>query len=196
MKYLLYIYRKLWFFYNKVFFKSLGYRSFIYPCIKITKEFISIGSGVYIFKNCRIEGIRQWNNSTFSPSIEISDNVTIQQSLHLTCASKIYIGKNTAIAANVTITDINHKYLDVNIPVEMQDIEIANVYISDNCKIYNNSVILPSTFLGKHCIVGANSVVSGVFPDYCVIVGAPAKVVKKYCFNKKKWISVSSEIGK
>lgn len=43
-----------------------------------------------------------------------------------------------------------------------------------------NSVILPGAILEKHCVVGANSVVSGVFDDYSVIVGTPAKVVKKY----------------
>ena len=35
--------------------------------------------------------------------------------------------------------------------------------------------------------IGANSVVSGIFPDYCVIVGAPAKIVKRYCFEQQKW---------
>ena len=59
--------------------------------------------------------------------------------------------------------------------------------IEENCKIYNNVVILPNTKLGKHTTVGANSVVSGIFPDYCVIVGAPAKIVKRYCFEEQKW---------
>ena len=51
-----------------------------------------------------------------------------------------------------------------------------------------NSTILPGTKLGKHCVVGANSVVSGEFPDYCVIVGAPARIVKHYDFEIHKWV--------
>ena len=53
-----------------------------------------------------------------------------------------------------------------------------------------NSVILPGTILGKHCVVGANSVVSGVFDDYSVIVGSPARVVKKYNKETREWIHI------
>ena len=113
--------------------------------------------------------------------------MTIQQSLHLTCANQIKIGKNTAIGASVTITDIHHPYKDITIPIEQQDIEVGEVMIGENSKIYNNAVILSNTKLGKHTTVGANSVVSGIFPDYCVIVGAPAKIVKRYCFEQQKW---------
>jgi acetyltransferase-like isoleucine patch superfamily enzyme len=36
-------------------------------------------------------------------------------------------------------------------------------------------------------VVGANAVVRGKFPDYCVIVGIPAKIVKRYDFVTKQW---------
>jgi acetyltransferase-like isoleucine patch superfamily enzyme len=52
------------------------------------------------------------------------------------------------------------------------------------------SAIMAGTRLGKQCIVGANSVVKGEFPDYCVIVGAPAKIVKKYNFETQEWEKV------
>jgi acetyltransferase-like isoleucine patch superfamily enzyme len=107
--------------------------------------------------------------------------------MHLTCAKAISIGSNTAIAANVTITDINHSYVDISIPVEKQPWEISPVEIGEDCKIYNNAVILPGTKLGKHNVVGANSVVSGIFPDFCVIVGIPASIIKRYNFQSKKW---------
>ena len=62
------------------------------------------------------------------------------------------------------------------------------VFIGSNCKIYNNVVILPGTKLGNHCIVGANSVVrKAEYPDYSIIVGNPAKIVKKYNFISSKW---------
>lgn len=40
---------------------------------------------------------------------------------------------------------------------------------------------------GRGSVVGANSVVRGVFPDYCVIVGAPARIVKRYDLVRKGW---------
>lgn len=43
--------------------------------------------------------------------------------------------------------------------------------------------------LGKHCVVGTNAVVmKGQYPDYCVLVGNPAKIIKKYDFNKLEWV--------
>lgn len=165
----------------------LGKKSKIQKPLMITPKYISIGNNVSVFYNCRIQGISRYNNKLFSPKIIFDDKVSVQQNLHLTCAKKIYIGKNTAIAANVSITDIHHPYEDINIPIEKQNIKVKEVEIGEDCKIYNNSVILPGTKIGKHCTIGANSVVRGNFPDFCVIVGAPARIVKKYNFENKIW---------
>ena len=53
-----------------------------------------------------------------------------------------------------------------------------------------NTVILPGTQMGNHCVVGATSTVSGVFPDNCVIVGSPAKIIKRYDKGSNKWLRV------
>ena len=182
-----FIKQKIWFIVNKKKFKYLGKGSFINTSIKISKKQISYGSNVYIWKNSRIEAVIKWGNKTYFPEIIFEEGVSIQQNLHLTCAKKVFIGKNTAIVSNVTITDIIHLHTIPNIPVLQQDIEVKEVYIDENSTIYSNVVILSGTFLGKNSIVGANSVVSGIFPDYCVIVGAPAKIIKRYCFEQQKW---------
>ena len=41
--------------------------------------------------------------------------------------------------------------------------------------------------IGRHCVIGANSVVSKDIPDYCVAAGIPAKVIKQYNFESKEW---------
>jgi len=41
-------------------------------------------------------------------------------------------------------------------------------------------VVLPGSQIGKHVVVGANSVVTGHLPDFCVAVGSPARVIKQY----------------
>lgn len=169
-------------------FKKIGKYCLILKPTIITPESISLGNKVFIGWKARIEGVRKYNLKEFSPRIILNDGVSIQQNIHLTCAELIEIGKNTAIAANVTITDIHHPYDDINIPIEQQDIKTKPVFIGENCKIYNNSVIMQGTFLGRHCTVGANSVVSGKFDDYCVIAGSPAVVLKRYSFEKQAWL--------
>ena len=169
------------------FFKELGIKSYFISPIKLTSRFIVCKAYVYIGHHARIEGIRKYNARQFKPLIVLEDHVTIQQNLHLTCAEKITIGHNTAIAANVTITDINHPYVNITIPVEQQDIEVSPVCIGEDCKIYNNVVILPGVNIGKHVVIGANSVVNRDIPDYSVAVGIPAKVIKQYNFNTRSW---------
>lgn len=174
--------------YYKIRLKKLGKKTYIGRELYFTPQFVEIGNHVHIFHNFRIEGISRYENIKYDPLIQIEDYVTIQQNVHITCASNIKIEKNVAIAANVTITDIDHPYKDISIPIEKQNLNVSPVLIKEDSKIYNNSVILKGTIIGKHSVVGANSVVSGVFRDYCIIVGAPAKVIKRYCFEKQQWL--------
>jgi acetyltransferase-like isoleucine patch superfamily enzyme len=169
-------------------FKSCGKKFRLQNPVYLSPRNIDVGDHVMIWKNARIEAVLKYNKKLFNPLIIISNEVTIQQNVHITCANKIYIGEGTALAANVSITDINHPYLDIQIAPEKQDIEVDEVYIGSNCKIYNNVVILPGTKLGNHCIVGANSVVKkGIYPDHSVIVGSPSRIVKQYNFQANKW---------
>lgn len=64
---------------------------------------------------------------------------------------------------------------------------IKETKIGENCFIGIGVAIQAGTILGKQCVVGSNSVVRGEFPDYCVIVGAPARIVKKYNFETQRW---------
>jgi lipopolysaccharide O-acetyltransferase len=49
---------------------------------------------------------------------------------------------------------------------------------------------MPNVTIGRHAIVGANAVVTQSIPPFSVAVGAPAKVIKKYDVDKKKWVRV------
>src|SRR5260221_12376808 len=92
----------------KPFFIAAGKRVIIRRPILITPHYLKLGTRVHIRDFARLEGIDKYEGILFNPVIEIGNNVSIEQNLHLTCAKKISIGQNTAIAANVTITDINH----------------------------------------------------------------------------------------
>lgn len=168
--------------------KHPGKKVRIQKPLLITQEHMEFGDFVVIWKNARIEGLTKYNAATFSPRIILEDYVSIQQNIHLTCANYIRIGKYTAIAANVSITDIDHPYNDITKPIEYQDIRVSSVEIADGCKIYNNAVILPGVKLGKNSVVAANSVVrAGTYPDYCVIAGNPAKIVKQFNQSSGIW---------
>lgn len=171
---------------NLLRFKKCKLHSNIIKPFIVTYDCISIGNS-YAYNNARIEGVKRYNDVCFSPEIIIEDGVSIQQNLHLTCANKVVIGKNTAIAANVTITDIHHPYTDISIPIEKQNIEVKEVIIGEECKINNGAVILPGVHIGKHVAIGANSVVNKDIPDFCVVAGAPARIIKRYNPKSQQW---------
>ena len=54
----------------------------------------------------------------------------------------------------------------------------SKVFSGEGCFLGMNSIILKGTVLGKNVVVGAGSVVHGIFPDNCIIAGNPAKVIK------------------
>ena len=173
---------------RKPSFKEYHFNDEIISPIMITPNCIVMEKDVHVGFYARIEGVEIWNNKRFNPVIIFKKGVTVQQNLHLTCANYISIGRNTAIAANVTITDIHHPYIDIDIPIEHQMIEVKEVVIGEECKLYNNVVVLPGVHIGKHTTIGANSVVCHDIPDYSVAVGNPARIIRQYDFENKKWI--------
>ena len=149
---------------------------------------MEIGNNCLFGNNLRIEAITSWRGGKFAPSIIIGDKVVINQNFHCTCAESVFIGDGTAITANCGVFDIIHPYLDITVSPASAPILTQPVHIGSDCVIGMNSVILPGTHIGNHCVVGANSTVSGTFNDYCIIAGSPAKIIKYYNIEQKKWI--------
>ncbi len=179
--------------YFKIRFSKFGKGSYILkPIIISNPNNIEVGDRVFIWPNARLEAVTEYVGEQYKPKIIICDDVGIQQNFHCTCSEEIYIGKGTSITQNVGIFDIIHPYEDINVNPRFQNIQTKKIFIGENCLIGMNSVILPGTKLGKHNIVGACSVVHGEFPDYCVIAGSPARIIKKYNFSDGKWEKVSN----
>ena len=70
---------------------------------------------------------------------------------------------------------------------------IKETKIGENCFIGIGAAIQAGTILGNHCVVGANSVVKGIFPDYSIIAGVPAKVIKRYNIQSGLWEKTNPE---
>lgn len=172
-------------------YKKIGNDCIIHRQLIINnKNKISLGKKVILFPNSRIELITEYANEFFHPKLKVDDHSQIHQNCHITCADEIKIGKNVVIVSNVTITDIVHPYQNINIPINKAKIKTSPVSIGDQTYIYNNCVILPGTKIGKHCIIGANSIVSGIIPNYSVVVGSPARVIKSYNSKTHMWEKV------
>ncbi len=122
--------------------------------------------------------------------LEIGAGVKIGNFSHIFSTKEIRIEKNVLIADKVYISDNLHSYKDINVPVINQGLkQLSTVTIGEGSWIGENVCIIGSK-IGKNCVIGVNSVVTRDIPDYCVAVGAPARVIKQYNLEKKVWEKV------
>ena len=130
--------------------------------------------------------------------VEIGENTDIGQSSRIGCQGFIKISKEVLTGPNVFIADYNHEYRDVTRSIMYQGNHFVekdgpNVEVGDETWIGMNVVIVDNVKIGKHCVIGANSVVTKDIPDFTVAVGSPCRVLKKYNFSTCKWEKVISK---
>lgn len=152
---------------------------------------IHTGRGVYIGKHCSLKGkhcIILENFVTVRPNaqiwrggtVRIGEGSEIGERCRISIVNSLEVGKKVLISPNVYITDCDHEYRNVEVPVIDQGIaqKGQRVFIGEGSYIGINSVIVGDVRIGMHCVIGANSVVTKDVPDYCVAVGSPARVIK------------------
>ena len=97
------------------------------------------------------------------------------------------LGAHVLTANGVYISDNLHGYQDVTTPILRQPIrQNGMVEIGDGSWIGHNACIL-GVRIGRHCVVGANAVVTRDLPDYSVAVGAPAVIIRRYDADTGTW---------
>lgn len=155
----------------KLFFGKVGKHCYMAsPTFLFNERRIFINDKVRLFPGYRMEVHNDGK-------INIGSNVSIGQNFHMISSkNSLNIGDNCLISANVFISNCDHSFKN-NRLIEKETI------ISSGCFIGYGAVILPGTILGRNCVVGANSVVKGVFPDNAIVVGAPGRIVNKLKFN-------------
>lgn len=170
----------------KPFFGRFGNMSYIgKPVSLIGTKNIYVKDRVRIYPGVRMEAHN-------GGKIVINENCSIAQNFHITAEQEeLIIEKNTTILGNVFITNIDHDYRDINKHIMDQEWKVRTTRIGEGSFIGFGAAIQAGTVLGKHCIVGTNAVVRGEYPDYCVIVGFPGRVIKKYNPDTKEWETVS-----
>ena len=112
--------------------------------------------------------------------MRIGKSSEIGERCRISIANSLEIGEKVLLSPNVYITDCDHEYRNVDVPVIDQGVvqRGQKVSIGEGSYIGINTVIVGNVKIGKHCVIGANSVVTKDVPDYCVAVGSPARVIK------------------
>ena len=133
----------------------------------------------FIFENrgndCTIERCAYFGMN----SVSIGNASGIGHHFHLQ-GSKLIMGNNIIMAPYVTILGAGHKYMDKNTPIGKQgNFEKTCLIIGDDVWIGRHVIILPGCrHICNGAVIGAGSVVTHDVPEYAVVGGNPAKVIK------------------
>lgn len=113
--------------------------------------------------------------------ISLGRSVTIRTGAYLVAGNaEIIIEDKALIAAGVQMHTENHEYNDITLPIYDQGFqESKTIYIKSGAWIAANAVILPGVTVGQNAVVAAGSIVNKDVPDFSVVAGVPAEVVKK-----------------
>lgn len=154
---------------------------------KVRGEGISVGVNVVVGDFCWIEAVNRYGTQSFSPKIIMGKDVALSDFVHISAIKHIEIGEGTLIGSKVYIGDHSHGHYQ-NYALRQLENEIMpknrpladeeNIIIGKNCWIGDGVVILAGTQIGDNGVVGANSVVKGVFDSNVIIAGVPAKKIR------------------
>lgn len=149
------IYRVLWVSYHDVRIHIMKKKCNIHKTVRIGRG-VSIGGNVSIDENTYINGGLIATGPT----------------------SRVIIGKWCAIGYNVNIIASSHDINKPTGPISERPIVEGDIIIGDNVWIGSNAFIRHGVRIGNNSIIGANSVVVKDVPDYAIVGGVPAKIIR------------------
>ncbi|MEH3054114.1 MAG: acyltransferase [Patulibacter minatonensis] len=135
---------------------------------------LTLGEQVHLEPNVWITGGPE-------ATIAIGGGTFLNQGVMVSAADSITIGEHCMFANGSLITDANHRFDDLELPIPWQGFTSKGpVVIGDNVWAGANVVITSGVTIGRRTVIGANSVVTSDLPDFAICAGAPAKVLRRY----------------
>jgi abequosyltransferase len=180
--------------------------------LKLTYPFAGFGRGISVHYSCEIHRFSAhrlrigdsviidrdvWLNipveaCDLQASLVIGKGSKIGRRSVISAKNRICLEDDVLLAPGVFITDHNHEYCNIETAIWKQGTSPGGrVLVERNCWLGYNSMVLATKgdlILGRNSIVGAHSVVTQSCPPYSVLVGNPARVVKRFDPDTGKWL--------
>ena len=176
----------LYYLLNIFFFKKLNFRASVFFSVRVQgKKYISIGRNSVVQRGGWLLALKI--NDT-NPMIEIGDNCVIGDFCHITAVRKVKFENDVLLANNVYISDNLHGYENINIPIINQEVIFKKEVIIGSGSWIGENVCIIGASVGRNTVIGCNSVVTKDIDDYCIAVGSPARVIKRFDLDSSQWI--------
>ncbi len=155
---------------------------FISPYAAIFTDSLSLGERSYIAAHAYLtDSISIGSNSTVNPYTTVRGNVTI--------------GDGVRIGAHSLILAFDHIHADTTKPIYQQGVHSKGIKINDDVYIGSNVSILDGVNIASHSIVAAGAVVTKDVPEYAVVAGNPARIIKDRRGGKKMPATLESDLS-
>ena len=145
-------------------FIGVRIRRFFYKCY-----LKKCGKNFSVYRNVHFEvpeNIIIGNNSGFNMNCWVSGG------------GGLTIGNDVLIGPNVIIHSANHNFSRIDKPIRLQGHTFKSVIIYDDVWIGAGAIILPGVIIQRGAIIAAGSVVTKEVPQYAIVAGVPAKIIK------------------
>ncbi|RLB01028.1 MAG: hypothetical protein DRG37_00970 [Deltaproteobacteria bacterium] len=179
---------------NRLIFREYGKHVHWDPGVIFESPYnISIGDRCRIKKGVEMYA-KPWGDDRDKITLRIGNRVSINSGTFINAHDYIEIGNGTLIGKNVLMADTGHDFKDPSVPVRENPIIIEGpIIIGEGCYIGFNTFIQPGVSIGKHVQIGTNSIITRDIPPYSVAAGNPARVLRRYDFEKREWIKHGSQ---
>jgi len=140
----------------------------------------NVGGKIVVGNNCEIlQGVIMM---TYGGSITVGDRCSINPyTIIYGMGQGTVIGNDVLIAGHCMIVPGNHNFSNTNKPINQQGFSSKGIIIEQNVWIGAGSKILDGVRIGEGSIVAAGSVVNKDVPNYTIVGGVPAKIIKNRC---------------
>lgn len=142
-----------------------GKNSFVARSAHVHTDHLELGAGSWIAAGAVMRG-----------HVTIGDDTSINPNAHV--AGIVRIGSGVRIAGQASLYGFNHGHASVDIPIHRQPHTAIGIEIGDEVWIGANAVIIDGCRIGRHSIVAAGAVVTRSFPEYQIIAGNPARILR------------------
>ena len=172
-------------------FVSFGRGTWVHYSCSVTRSaapYISLGDGVGFARGTRLDVSAP--AGTVQPVLIMEDGSGMQRRGVISARNRVHVMKDVMFGFAVLVMDHCHEGQQ-DAFADGQETVGGTIRIEEECWIGSGAEIVceqGELVIGRHSVVGANSVVRRSIPPYSVVAGDPARIVKQYDFSKRKWV--------